>query len=73
MVLGVSGEALTAFTAFLSGIGTVLTGFFALWWERRRSRQDCEDRIAAMREGIRMRDRVERGEPMEKDEGGDAP
>ena len=42
----------------------MLTGYLALRWERKRSREECEQRVAALHEGILMRDRIERGEPM---------
>jgi hypothetical protein len=63
-VLAASGDALAAGAAFLSGIGSVLTGYLALRWERKRSREECQERIAALHEGILMRDRIERGKPM---------
>jgi hypothetical protein len=58
------GDALAAAAAFLSGIGSVLTGYLALRWERKRSREECAERIAALHEGMLIRDRIDRGEPM---------
>lgn len=60
----VNGDVLAAGAAFLSGIGSVVTGYLALRWERKRSREECQERIAALREGLVMRDRIERGESM---------
>ena len=59
-----NGDALAAVAAFLSGIGSVLTGYLALRWERRRSREECQERIAALHEGMVIRDRIDKGEPM---------
>jgi hypothetical protein len=63
----VTGEAIAAFAAFLSGIGSVLTGYLALRWERKRSREECQERIAALHAGMVIRDRIDRGEPMTDD------
>lgn len=49
-----SPEALTAMAAFLSGFGSVLTAWLGVRWERKRSRQECEDRIAAFEEGMKL-------------------
>lgn len=61
-----SGETLTALAAFLSGIGTVLTGFLALRYEQKRSREDCEKRFEAFREGFKLGRNLRE----DKDEGG---
>jgi hypothetical protein len=58
----VEGDALAAFAAFLSGIGSVLTGYLALRWERKRSREECAARIAALHEGLEMGERLARPE-----------
>lgn len=47
-----SGDFLTAAAAFLSGMGSVLTGWLALRYERKRGQEDCENRFKAYREGI---------------------
>jgi hypothetical protein len=46
--------------AFLSGIGSVLTGFLAIRYERKRSKQDCEDRFKAYQAGIKQERAAER-------------
>lgn len=45
---------ITALAAFLSGVGSVLTGFFAIRWERRRGIEDCEKRVEALLKGIEI-------------------
>jgi hypothetical protein len=59
-----SGEGLATFAAFLSGIGSVLTGYLALRWERKRSREECAERIDALHKGMVIRDRIDQGKPM---------
>jgi hypothetical protein len=54
------GDHVATIAAFLSGIGSVLTGFLALRWERGRSRTECEERIKALHEGMQMRDDFDR-------------
>lgn len=49
-----SSEVITAFAAFLSGMGSVVTAYLGVKWERNRSRQECEDRIKAFREGMEL-------------------
>ena len=49
-----SSDAIAAFGAFLSGAGAILG---ALYGYRRlidRMHQECEDRMAALREGIKI-------------------
>ena len=58
------GDALATLAEFLSGIGSVLTGYLALRWERKRSREECQERLAALHEGMVIRDRIDHGEPM---------
>lgn len=53
-------ESVTAIAAFISGVGSVLTGFLALRYERNRSAKECAERIAALHEGIRLRDEYAR-------------
>lgn len=53
-------ETIATIAAFLSGMGSVLTGFLALRYESNRSRKACEERIAALHEGIRLRDEYAR-------------
>lgn len=54
--MDVATDHVATVAAFLSGVGSVLTGFLALRYESKRSRQACEERIAALHEGIRLRD-----------------
>jgi len=48
----VSSEALTAVGAFLSGAASVAGAFWALRRVRRQAHEDCEERLAAFREGL---------------------
>lgn len=57
-----TGDFFAATAAFLSGIGTVLTGFLALRYERRRSREECDERFNAFREGMEIRRKIKEGE-----------
>lgn len=52
-------ESFAAIAAFISGIGSVLTGWLALRWERKRSREECADRIAAFHSGVKMVEEIE--------------
>jgi len=51
-----SGDALAAAAAFLSGIGSVLTGWLALRYEAKRGERVCQERIDAFLKGIKMRE-----------------
>jgi hypothetical protein len=64
----VDTQAITSAAAFLSGIGSVLTGALALWWERRRGKEDCAARLNALHEGMVLRDMVDKGEPLTEEE-----
>jgi hypothetical protein len=55
-VAELSGDFLSAAAAFLSGIGTVLTGWLALRYERKRSEEDCKKRIDAFMSGMKIRE-----------------
>lgn len=59
--MDIAPEIVTTIAAFLSGMGSVLTGFLALRWERKRSAEECANRIAALHEGIRLRDEYAKG------------
>lgn len=61
MPVELSTEAITALAAFASGVGSVVTGIIAISWERRRSFKECEQRIKAFHEGMKLRDEIERG------------
>lgn len=43
--------------AFLSGFGSVLTAYLGIRFERKRSAEECELRMAALREGYKARRR----------------
>jgi hypothetical protein len=45
----------TAIGAFLSGIGAVISASISLHVVRKRCEQECEKRLEAFREGLRMR------------------
>ena len=47
------GDWLTALGAFLSGMGSVLTAAVAIRYERKRSKEECDERLKAFREGLR--------------------
>ena len=55
-------ETLTALAAFFSGIGTVLTGFLALRYERKRSKEECDERFKAFHEGMVVNKSFKEGE-----------
>jgi hypothetical protein len=63
-----NSETVAALAAFLSGMGSVLTGWLALRYERKRSSEECEKRIKALEAGMRLRDRIDQGKPL-TDEG----
>lgn len=56
-----SGDFLSATAAFLSGVGTVLTGALALRYERKRSKEECDQRFEAFREGMTIGDKLKEG------------
>lgn len=47
-------EPLSAVGAFLSGVGSVVGGLYALRLLRRRMIRDCEERIEIYKQGIEM-------------------
>jgi hypothetical protein len=51
-----SPDVAAALGAFLSGVGSVLSAFFALRYERKRGEAECEKRFAAFREGMSLRE-----------------
>jgi len=58
LVAEVTGDALAAAAAFLSGIGSVLTGWLALRYEAKRSDRNCQERIDSFMKGIGMREEM---------------
>jgi hypothetical protein len=48
-----NGQILESLGAFLSGFGSVLTAYLALRYERQRSKEECDKRMAAFREGLK--------------------
>jgi hypothetical protein len=53
-----SGDVLGTIGIFLSGMGSVLTGWLALRYERKRSEETCKERIDAFAEGIKVREQM---------------
>jgi len=53
----INGDVLAAAAAFISGIGSVLTGWLALRYEAKRSDRNCQERIQAFMDGLDTRDR----------------
>jgi hypothetical protein len=51
--MNVNGDVLNALGAFLSGFGSVLTAAVAIRYERKRSKEECAERMKAFREGLR--------------------
>lgn len=49
-----STQVITTLAAFLSGFGSVVTAWLGVRWERKRSRQECLDRIRAFEEGMKL-------------------
>jgi hypothetical protein len=61
-----SGDILGTVGVFLSGAGTLLTAFGAFHYERKRGEKECDRRFAAYKEGIRVRDKLQKGEPLDE-------
>ena len=53
-----TGDLLGTIGIFLSGIGSVLTGWLAIRFESKRGRKVCEERIDAFLKGIEMREEM---------------
>lgn len=49
-----TSQIITALAAFLSGFGSVITAYLGIRFERQRSRQECEERIKAFKEGMKL-------------------
>jgi hypothetical protein len=47
-------NVINTLAAFLSGFGSVITAYLGIRFERKRSRQECDDRIKAFREGMKL-------------------
>ena len=58
LVAELTGDALAAIAAFISGIGSVLTGWAALHYEAKRSDKNCQERIDSFMKGIGMREEM---------------
>jgi hypothetical protein len=54
MISAALPETISALAAFFSGIGTVLTGWFAIRYERKRSKEECDERFKAFHAGIQL-------------------
>jgi hypothetical protein len=56
----ISGDILGTVGIFLSGAGSILTAFGAIHYERRRGEKDCQRRIDAFLQGMKMREELEK-------------
>jgi hypothetical protein len=56
LAVDATGEILGTVGIFLSGMGSVLTGWLALRYESKRGKEDCEKRIDAFMKGIELRE-----------------
>ena len=54
-----SGNVLSALGLFLSGMGSVLTGYMAIRYEHKRSVEECRRRIEALFSGVKLKDDLE--------------
>lgn len=54
-----TGNILGTIGIFLSGAGSVLTGYLAIRWEKKRGKQECDDRFQALHEGLKLRDEID--------------
>jgi hypothetical protein len=52
-------QVITSIAAFLSGFGSVMTAYLGIRFEKKRSRQECEDRIKAFQEGMKLGESIE--------------
>jgi hypothetical protein len=55
-----TGDILGTVGVFLSGAGSILTALGAIHYERRRGEKICRERLEAFREGMRVRDELEK-------------
>jgi hypothetical protein len=53
---GDEGDILGTIGVFLSGAGSILTALGAIHYERRRGEKTCNERLAAFKEGMQIRD-----------------
>jgi hypothetical protein len=53
---GGEGDILGTVGVFLSGAGSILTALGAIHYERRRGEKTCNERLAAFKEGMQIRD-----------------
>jgi hypothetical protein len=56
LAAGAEGDVLGTIGVFLSGAGSILTALGAIHYERRRGEKTCNERIAAFKEGMQIRD-----------------
>lgn len=57
--MSIDEQVITSIAAFLSGFGSVLTAYLGIRFEKKRSRQECEDRIKAFQEGMKLGESIE--------------
>jgi len=50
----VSPDQVAALGAFFSGMGSVVSAWLGIRYERKRGLADCERRLAALREGVEI-------------------
>ena len=58
-----SSDAVAALGAFLSGAGSVLGAWIAIRAVRKRMREECEERFAIFKEGIKTGEQHDRLDP----------
>ena len=56
--MSVEGDLLGTLGIFLSGAGSLLNALGAIHFERKRAQKDCEQRIDAFKQGLRLGGRV---------------
>lgn len=60
---GMSAASIAALGVFLSGMGSLLTAVLSVRWQRRKSEDECAERIreirAAWREGMKIRKQIQ--------------
>jgi len=55
----VNPDQLAAIGAFLSGVGSVVSAWLGIRFERKRGLEDCARRLDALREGLHLEHELE--------------
>jgi len=58
--LGLAPDQVAALGAFLSGVGSVVSAYLGIRFERKRGLEDCARRLDALREGMKLEHEMER-------------